>query len=313
MKGHPMTKPIKILIAGIGGVGGYFGGLLAQHYEEDNLVQVYFLARGAHLKQIQAQGLKVIKGETSFWAKPYLATDDTAAIGHVNYILICTKNYDLEAILGQLKPCTGPQTLIVPLLNGVEAVETIQQHLPHQLVAYGCAYIVAALQAPGIVVNMGNRQEIHFGLDHHHDERLAQLEKLCQSAQINAAYTQDILPVVWEKFIFLSCIATATSYFDKTVRQLLKENRQTLVDLSDEVTEIALKKHIEVDPEIKSKAMAHYQLLPDEATSSMHRDFSQHKPQTELASLTGYVVRTAKSLGLAIPNFDKAYQELLKR
>lgn len=308
-----MVKPTKIVVAGIGGVGGYFGGLLAKKYEGDEGVQIHFLARGAHLKQIQDQGLKVVAGAESFTAKPYLATDNAAAIGLADYIFICTKNYDLAAVLDQLKPCIGQDTLLIPLLNGVEAVETIQKHLPHHLPVFGCAYIVAALQAPGIVENMGNRQEIHFGLDNAHDERLAQLEKICQSAQLTASYSQQILPVVWEKFIFLSCIATATSYFNKSVGQLLEQDQQTLTTLLNEVTEIALKKGIAIDSKIKAKAMAHYRLLPYEATSSMHRDFSQQKPKTELHSLTGYVVKTAQSLGLSTPTFNEAYQELLKR
>ncbi|WP_161805851.1 ketopantoate reductase family protein [Pedobacter sp. Hv1] len=308
-----MADQTKIVIAGIGGVGGYFGGLLAKTYQNSKEVAIHFIARGAHLKHIQEHGLKVIKGEDFFIAKPHLATNDPNEVGIANYIIVCTKNYDLEEILDQLKPCIDRQTVIIPLLNGVEAVEKIKTHLPNNLVAYGCAYIVSVLQEPGIIANMGNRQEIHFGLDHADDERLVQLEKLLTAANIQATYAQNILPVVWEKFIFLSCIATATSYFDKSVGQLLAEDRNTLTTLLDEVTALALKKEIKVDPEIKAKAMAHYETLPYDATSSMHRDFSHQKSKTELSSLTGYVVKESDALGLAIPLFRQAYQQLLKK
>ena len=308
-----MIDQIKIVVAGIGGVGGYFGGLLAKTYENSKEVEIYFIARGAHLKQIQEHGLKVIKGDDEFIAKPYLVTNNPQEVGIADYIIVCTKNYDLEAILGQLKPCVGPQTVIVPLLNGVEAIEKIKTQFPNNLIAFGCAYIVAAIKAPGIIENMGNRQEVHFGLDHADDERLAKLEKLLTKAKIAATYSQNILPVVWEKFIFLSCIATATSYFDKSVGQLLQEKRTTLIDLLNEVTALALKKGIKVNPEIEAKAMAHYETLPYDATSSMHRDFSQNKPRTELSSLTGYVVKEAQAMDLATPLFDQAYQQLLKK
>lgn len=308
-----MADQTKIVVAGIGGVGGYFGGLLAKAYQDNSEVAIHFIARGTHLKQIQAHGLKVIKGDQTFIAKPHLVTNHPNEIGIANYILICTKNYDLEEILDQLKPCIDQQTVIIPLLNGVEAVEKIKAHFPNHLVAYGCAYIVSVLQEPGIIANMGNRQEIHFGLNHADDERLAKLEKLSHNAEIEATYSQNILPVVWEKFIFLSCIATATSYYDKSVGQLLAQDRDTLINLLNEVRALALKKGINVDPEIIAKAMGHYETLPYEATSSMHRDFSQQKPKTELSSLTGYVVKEADALGLSIPLFRQAYQQLLKK
>ena len=308
-----MIDQTKIVVAGIGGVGGYFGGLLAKTYENSKEVEIYFIARGAHLKQIQEHGLKVIKGGDEFIAKPYLATNNPSEIGIADYIIVCTKNYDLVAILDQLEPCIGPQTVIVPLLNGIEAVEKIRTHFPNNLIAFGCAYIVAAIKAPGTIENMGNRQEIHFGLDHADDKRLTKLEKLLTAAKITATYWQNSLPVVWEKFIFLSCIATATSYFDKSVGQLLQENRDTLINLLNEVTALALKKGIQVNPEIEAKAIAHYEILPYDATSSMHRDFSQNKPRTELSSLTGYVVKEAQALGLTTPLFDQAYQQLLQK
>ncbi len=71
-----MTQKVKILVVGIGGVGGYFGGLLAKRYQNCNEVEVIFLARGEHLEQIQANGLKVFTGSAGFIGYPALATDD---------------------------------------------------------------------------------------------------------------------------------------------------------------------------------------------------------------------------------------------
>ena len=89
-------------IYGIGGVGGYFGGLLAKQFSESNEIEIYFLARGENLKQIQKNGLKVIKGDTQFIVKPKLATDNANEIGIADYIILCTKSYDLEKTIEQL-------------------------------------------------------------------------------------------------------------------------------------------------------------------------------------------------------------------
>jgi len=305
-----MANKIKIVVAGIGGVGGYFGGLLAKAYAEVKNIEIYFLARGKHLAQIQNNGLKVIKGEIAFTANPFLTTANTVEIGNVNYIIVCTKNYDLDAILLQLKPCINDETTILPLLNGVEAVEKIRNKFPKNLVPAGCAYIVSAIKELGVVENMGNRQEIYFGLDGRTDSRMVKLYDLLKFAGIEANLSQEISKVIWEKFIFLSCIATATSYLNKTVGKLLTENKNLLIDLIKEVTTVALKKGIEVDKDMQTKGLNHYETLPFNATSSMHRDYLNNKPETELNSLTGYVVKQAQQLNLVLPNFEKAYQNL---
>ena len=120
-----MTKT-KILIAGIGGVGGYFGGLLAKHYFANTNVEIFFLARGEHLSEIRTRGLIVRKGDIEFIAKPKLATDNPVEIGIVDFIIICTKNFDLEQTIQQLFPCINTDTIILPLLNGVDSKERIQ-------------------------------------------------------------------------------------------------------------------------------------------------------------------------------------------
>jgi 2-dehydropantoate 2-reductase len=308
-----MADKIKIVVAGIGGVGGYFGGLLAKAYAEVKNIEVYFLARGKHLAQIQNNGLKVIKRGIAFTANPFLATANAVEIGNVNYIIVCTKNYDLDAILLQLKPCISEQTTILPLLNGVEAVEKIRNKFPENLVPAGCAYIVSAIKEFGVVENMGNRQEIYFGLDEEKDSRLTKLYDIFKFAGIEAKLSHEISKVIWEKFIFLSCIATATSYLNKTVGNLLTENKNFLIDLIKEVTTVALKKGIEVDEDMQAKALNHYETLPVNATSSMHRDYLNNKPETELHSITGYVVKEAQHLNLILPNFEKAYQNLKLR
>jgi 2-dehydropantoate 2-reductase len=138
------------------------------------------------------------------------------------------------------------------------------------------------------------------------------LEDLFKSAGIEATLSADISKLIWEKFIFLSCIATATSFYNKPIGELLKENRAALQDFVSESSALAIAKNIEVDSQTATKAMAHYESLPFATTSSMQRDF-QFNSNTELESITGYVVRQGKMLGIHTPHFETAYQALLKR
>lgn len=305
-----MLVRTKIVIAGIGGVGGYFGGLLARSYAGENDIEVYFIARGAHLSQIKNQGLKVIKGDIKFTAKPYLATDDPTEIGIADYVVICTKNYDLDDILVQLEPCIGPNTVILPLLNGIIAVEKIRTKYPNNLVLSGCAYIVSAIIEPGVVENFGSRQEIFFGKNNVQDPLLIRLEELLKFAGIETTLSDQIDIVVWEKFIFLSSLATATSYYNTSVGKLLEAHLGEVENLLKEATAIARANHINVDKNTVEKALNHFSAMPYETTSSMHRDFKSKKLKNELNSITGYVIAQGKILNILTPTFEKAYKAL---
>jgi len=305
-----MPKKIKIVVAGIGGVGGYFGGLLAKRYENNDEIEICFLARGEHLSQIRNNGLKVIHGENEFIARPAIATDKAAEIGLADYILVCTKSYDLDATIEQLKPCINENTILLPLLNGVESVERIKKLLPEITVWEGSVYIVSELKEPGIIKNSGTVQKLSFGLDNTSNERLSFLEKIFLDAGIDTVLSDKISALVWEKFIFISAVGTATSYFDCSIGKILEENEVTLHQLIKEVTEIAKANKIPVDPEIATITMNKLKLLAYETTSSMHRDFKNRKPKTEVETLTGYVVWAGQRLGIETSAFNKAYQLL---
>ncbi|MFK7923492.1 MAG: ketopantoate reductase family protein [Bacteroidia bacterium] len=302
----------KIIIAGIGGVGGYFGGLLAHHWEDDQAVEIHFLARGEHLKQIKAQGLKVIKGDESFVARPTSATDNPADIGKVDFVIVCTKTYDLESVIEQLRPNIDDQTIVLPLLNGVNNQAVIQNLLPNNLVLQGCVYIVSRLKQAGMVENSGNIQKLFFGLDGYADKRLDWLEKLLKAASIEAHYSATISTVIWEKFIFLSSIATATAYYDQSIGPLLAEpiHRQTLMSLIEEVIQLAKAKGVVIAPDIKEKTSSFLEGLPFDTTSSMHSDFQAKKHKNELETLTAYVVKEGRKHKIETASYHIAYQRL---
>lgn len=303
---------MKIIVAGIGGVGGYFGGLLAKKFHNHPSIKINFLARGNHLKSIQKNGLTILNKQTSFIAKPNLATDNASEIGKADLIILCTKSFDLEQIIGQLSPCIDNNTLILPLLNGVDNKDRIKKLLPQNLVLDACVYIVSRLKNDGIVENIGNIQSLYFGIDNYTNDHLSFLEKLFLEANIEATLSRNISSLIWEKFIFLSPIATITSYYDRCIGEILA-NKQSLADLMiliDEVRLIALKKNIEISEHIVEKTLLKLKNLPFEATSSMHSDFRNKKPNTEIESLTNFVILEGEKLQISTPMFVKMYQNL---
>lgn len=308
-------KRTKIIIAGIGGVGGYFGGLLAKRFRDEEKVEVNFVARGHHLDEIKKNGLKVIKGKNEFIAKPNIITNNPTEIGIADLIIICTKSCDLENIIEQLRPCVHKETIILPLLNGVDNKEKIKTIFPNTIILDGCVYIVSRLKQAGIIENSGNIQTLYFGLDNFTSDKLLLFENIFREANIEVTLSQNISTIIWEKFIFVSPTATATTYYDQCIGNVISdiESFETTMALIEEVKQIATANTIKVSENITEKTLNKLKALPFETTSSMHTDFKNKKSNNELQSLTGYVVSEGQKNNIATPTYSKLYEELKKK
>ncbi len=306
---------IKILIAGIGGVGGYFGGLLAGAFTQSAEVQVSFLARGKHLLEIQKNGLTVMDDDTTFTSQPHHATDTPGLLGTMDYIIMCTKSYDLLPLLEQLRACIDVQTVILPLMNGVDSKEFINAYFPLNLLADGCVHISSRYVAPGRIAKTGSTAKLFFGLPHIENTRLKALKNILLQAGIDATCTQDIALVIWEKFIFISALATATSFFDGPVGFIMEDpaRREDIYRLLTEATALAIKMNIAVPEDLPDTLLKRLEAVPYQATSSMHSDYTAQKGKTELESLTGYLVREGAKHGVPTPVFASMYNALRSR
>ena len=137
---------MKIAIVGAGGVGGYFGGLLARAGHE-----VVFIARGQHLRAIRASGLKVRSVHGDFEIPQAAATDRPSEIGVVDLTICTVKTYDIDLMAEFIRPLVGPQTTILPLQNGVEAPDRLAQ-IYGRAVLGGAVWVVSAVVEPGVRV-----------------------------------------------------------------------------------------------------------------------------------------------------------------
>jgi 2-dehydropantoate 2-reductase len=304
----------KIVIVGLGGVGGYYGGLLARKYADNPDIEIYFVARGEHLRKVQQHGLTVITESETFVVRPKLATNDISAVGIADYVVLTTKSYDLEATITQIKPCVGKKTVIVPLLNGIDISSRIRALLPDTEVWEGCVYIVARLNEPGVVESSGNVHRLSFGYDNKTNDRLLSFEKILHDASINAIFHKDILLAVWTKFFFISSTATLTSYFDVSFGALLTDDyrKTSLINMLEELLLIAYAENVNIEHSIIDHIIKQLENLPFDTTSSMHSDFQAGR-NTELKTLTGVVIELGKKHGIATPVYEKVYLELSAR
>ena len=294
----------------MGGVGGYFGGLLAQHFYQSE-VEIYFVVRGEHEQVIRRQGLSMETMNGNFIATPVLATSHPSEIGVVDLLVCCMKGYDLEDAIINCRPCVGPGTVLLPLLNGVDASERIAKIFPDNETWEGCVYLVSRLVQPGLVKETGNVRTLFFGSENGNRNKLQRMEQLFREAGIDATWSQDIRSTTWEKFLFISPIATLTSFLDKTIGEVFanKENENLLKELVAEVKTVADAKGIRVSAGITQKNLDKMKSLPAGTTTSMHSDFRKGG-RTELKSLTGYVIRSARAFNVSLPTYLKMYEKL---
>ncbi len=309
-----MITDFRVAILGLGGVGGYFGAKLAGHYSTSNNVQVIFLARGENEKIIRSNGLKLITPQGDQIVSPSLVSSNPAEIGFVDLLICCVKSYDLETSILSLKPCINDSTIILPLLNGVDASERIKNIFRDTQVWQGCAYLISRLIAPGVVRQTGGLSSLHFGSENSDKEGLHYCETLFMSAGIDAHLSDNITRTMWEKFLFISTIATVTSSLDLCIGDILTnpQHKELLTNLLTELKAMADAKKIPLPQNIVQATMDKFATLPYESTSSMHSDF-QKGGRTEVDSLTGYVARLGKELHIATPYYDLMLDDLLNK
>lgn len=304
----------KIVISGLGGVGGYYGTMLNEFAQQENLGrEVHFIARGEHLRLIRERGLHLTTPTRDLYTSPCSVSDNPSDIGVADLIIIATKSYDLSSNIEELKPMIGPETIILPLLNGANISEQIRSLLPSTEVWEGCTYISARKPRAGEVLLETDRESLFFGsLSTDYREEEAELLDLLTRAGVNAHNPEDIALVIRKKFIMISATATGTSYFDSTVGQALLNHPEEMRLLLEEVCRLSSAEGYQLEEDAVEAAIKRQHIMPADSTSSMHVDF-MNGSKTELENLTGYVVHRAKRLEISTPTYDKMYRALLRR
>ncbi|MEW6094556.1 MAG: 2-dehydropantoate 2-reductase, partial [Chloroflexota bacterium] len=184
---------MKIIVMGTGGVGGYYGGLLAHHGQE-----VTFIARGAHLEAIRQNGLQVKSVHGDFTIQPARATDNPSEAGPADLVLVCTKTYSTEAATRLIQPIVGPQTMVVSLQNGIDAAERIGNIIGMEHMLGGATWLSSAIEAPGVIRQVSLFHRVAVGeLDGRMTPRLQAIAEAFQPTGVTFEMTEDIGKILW--------------------------------------------------------------------------------------------------------------------
>src|SRR5258707_5907198 len=225
---------MKIAMMGSGGVGGFFGGRLANAGYD-----VSFIARGAHLKAMRERGLTIEnEAQGDIHVPKVHATDDPASLGRVDLVILSVKLWDTESAAQSIKPIVGPNTGVLSLQNGVIKDEILRGVFPGGAVMGGVAYVATHISRPGVIHQVGTMQRIVVGeYDGHASQRATFLHEALVKSGVAAELSADVRRAIWEKYVFLVALSATTASMRSTLGPI-RENPQTRAFLLDVMREV---------------------------------------------------------------------------
>ncbi len=299
---------MRIAIYGTGGAGGRFGTQLAHAGEE-----VVFIARGAHLQAIQTQGLRLETPDGKIHIHPAEATDDPAEVGEVDLVVLGVKTWQVVEAAGAMKPMIGPDTLVVPLQNGIEAAAQLSEVLGGDHVLGGLCGTFSWIEGPGRIKSIGPAHFVKFGeLDNRPSARAEALRHVFERASIDVEIPADIQAAVWQKFLFVAPLGGvgAVTRAPTGVIRGVPETRAMLERGMQEIYRVALARQIDLPEDVVQKTLAFVDTLAPGGTTSLQRDIAAGRP-SELEAWNGAVVRAGREASVPTPLHEFIYQSLL--
>ena len=299
---------MRIAIFGTGSVGGYFGGRLAKAGED-----VFFIARGEHLKAMLMHGLRVDSINGDFTVQQVQATDDPSKIGEVEMVLVGVKAWQVLEAAEAMRPMIGPETVVLPLQNGLEAPAQLSEVLGGQHVLGGLCGLFCYMAGPGYIVHAGTNPFVKFGeLDNHRSQRVELLLDTFKRAGVQAEIPPDIQVAMWMKFLFITVWSGmgAVTRAPVGIWRSLPETRR-MAELSlQEIIAVAAACDISLPEDALQKTMAMYDGFVPQSTASLQRDVMEGRP-SELEAQIGTVIRLGQKADVATPQQSFIYNSLL--
>jgi 2-dehydropantoate 2-reductase len=298
---------MRIAIMGTGGVGGYYGGLLAQAGHE-----VTFIARGAHLAAIRDEGLQVKSVFGDFRVSPAQVTDKPSEVGSVELVVFATKTYHTDEAAHLIKPMVSRETVVISFQNGVDAAERIGPVVGAERLLGGATWLSAAIESPGVIGQYSQFRRIVLGeFDGTLSPRAEALRDVFKSTGATVELVQNINQILWTKFVFISAISALGSLTRVTMGEYrgVREARTVLTDAIHEVVAVAQAKGIPLDPDVVTNTLKFIDESSASIKPSMQRDIEAGR-MSELESMIGIVVRLGAKLSVPTPVMGLAYAVL---
>ena len=306
---------MNIAVIGVGGVGGYFGGKLTQILQTNPQVNIFFIARNQHLKEIQANGLLLDSDEGKIVCKPTKAIENISELPQLDYCLICVKGYDLENVLKQLKVKIGASTVILPLLNGVDIYERVREVIKTGYLHPACVYVGTHIEKPGIVKQRGGACTIILGNDPEAKSENTTIIRILDLAKIKYKWLSDPFGEIWSKFIFIGSFGLVTANFDKSIGEAIQSEKyfNYAIGIIKEIVTLAERKGIDLPSTIVEDTISNASKFPFETKTSFQRDFELKGKPDERDLFGGSIIRMGKELRIPTTITEEIYSSIMRQ
>jgi 2-dehydropantoate 2-reductase len=297
---------MRLLVVGAGATGGYFGGRLAQAGRD-----VTFLVRPSRAERIQADGLQIVSplGDVTLVPKLVTAGDIDAPY---DAVLLTVKAFSLDAALDDLAPAVGPDTMILPVLNGMKHMDLLTARFGRNAVA-GCVCKVATMvDQKGRIVQLNTLQDLFYGeRDGSPSDRMTRLDAVMQGADFNARLSLTIEREMWEKWILLATLGGVTCSMRGTIGNIeaAPGGGAFALRFLDEVTAIVTAVGTPPSKAFLAGARAAVTQKGSPLTSSMYRDLQNGSP-VEAEQIIGDLLARGQGAKIDTPLLAAAFTNL---
>ena len=299
---------MRIAIVGAGGVGGYIGVRMAQAGHD-----VSYLVRGRTLETMKSQGIRLESPQGDVILQAPRASSAASDLGPQDAVIVTVKLYDLEAVAPSLLPLLGPDTLVLPLQNGVEANDILAHVLPAANVMKGTVSIKSYLLGPAHILCKSPFCRIKFahGDGSSSDRAVALAAALNQGIGMEVAVSDDMARDLWLKFIMLVGFSAVCCLNRANIGQIAgsPEARALVLDAVEEAAAVGRALGVRLPADIEPIIAQQYIDMPKDGRPSMLEDLDAGN-RIELPWLSGAVVRLGQQVGIATPLHLTAYRAL---
>ena len=263
---------MKILVVGAGAIGGYFGSRLLAAGRD-----VTFLVRARRAEQLRRAGMQVTSplGDLNLPTPPLLRAGQIDAT--YDLILLSCKAYDLQASIADFAVAMGPDSKVLPLLNGMRHLDLLDASFGPERVLGGLARISGTLDAQGRIVHMGRFQSFAFGArEPRAQAAMPALEEALRAPGFEALLSREIVHEMWEKWLFIAAAAATTCLMRATVGDLVSAGAQDIATgMLEECGAIAAANHFAPRPNAMKIGLSVLTEPGSQFTASMLRDVEQ--------------------------------------
>lgn len=298
---------MRILVVGAGAVGGYFGGRLVQAGRD-----VTFLVRPKRAEQMQAQGLRIISplyGDFTARSKTITAAQIASPY---DVIFLSVKSYSLASAINDFASAVGPQTVIIPVLNGMHHMDVLTQKFGEDAVLGGVCYVATEIDSQGRVVQLADLQSFTYGeLDEKKTSRIEAVHQAFSGAGFEAAISQDILRDMWQKWVWLASVGAITCLLRGNIGEIVAVPGGAELCLSAlrECAAIASACGYPMSETFVASKSPQLTAAGSPLTSSMYRDLTEHA-QVEADTILGDLLERGQKRGVSAPLVQAAFVSL---